>query len=366
MTDGLDIAFFGSSLVSSWWNGAATYYRGIIRGLAGRGHRVTFYEPDAYGRQAHRDIPDPHWATSVVYQPADEAAVRAVVAQAASAHVVVKTSGVGVFDDVLEDAVHGLAEPVTVLWDVDAPATLSRLEGDADDPLRSLLPGYDLVLTYGGGAPVVRRYRDLGAQVVETVYNALDPTTHHPVPAADRFRADLSLLANRLPDREDRIDEFFFRAAALLPERTFLLGGNGWDDKPMPRNVRAVGHVGTADHNAFNCSALSVLNVTRDSMAANGWSPATRVFEAAGAGACLVTDAWDGVEDFLAPGAEVLLASDGIEVAAHLADLTPARAQQIGQAALERVCAEHTYEHRAAQVDALLTSHVQEVRSCAS
>ena len=351
---GLDIAFFGSSLVSSWWNGAATYYRGIIRGLAGLGHRVTFYEPVAYERQEHRDIPDPPWARVVVYEPADEAAVRAVVAQAATADVVVKTSGVGVFDDVLEDAVHGLTSPLTVLWDVDAPATLARVEDDPADPLRALLPGFDAVFTYGGGAPVEQRYLRLGARRVEVVYNALDPSTHHPVDPVAAYEADVSLLANRLPDREDRIDEFFFRAAALLPERRFLLGGNGWEGKAMPGNVRAIGHVGTAEHNAFNCSALSVLNVTRDSMAANGWSPATRVFEAAGAAACLVTDAWDGVADFLEPGAEVLVAADGAEVAHHVAELDPAQAQAQGAAARRRVLAEHTYDHRAAQVDALL------------
>ena len=354
--DGLDIAFFGSSLVSSWWNGAATYYRGIIRGLAGLGHRVTFYEPVAYERQEHRDIPDPPWAQVVVYEPADEATVRAVVAGTASADVVVKTSGVGVFDEVLEDAVHGLASPLKVLWDVDAPATLARMEDDPEDSLRSLLPGFDAVFTYGGGGPVEQRYLCLGARRVEVVYNALDPSTHHPVAPRPGYEADLALLANRLPDREDRIDEFFFRAASLLPERRFLLGGNGWEDKAMPPNVRAVGHVGTADHNAFNCSALSVLNVTRDSMAANGWSPATRVFEAAGAAACLVTDAWDGVADFLEPGAEVLVAGDGSEVADHVAALDPGRARERGAAARRRVLAEHTYDHRAAQVDALLRS----------
>ena len=352
--DGLDVAFFGSSLVSSWWNGAATYYRGIIRGLAGLGHRVTFYEPVAYERQEHRDISDPPWARVVVYEPADEPAVRAVVARAATADVVVKTSGVGVFDDVLEDAVHGLTSPLTVLWDVDAPATLARVEDDPGDPLRALLPGFDAVFTYGGGAPVEQRYLRLGARRVEVVYNALDPSTHHPVDPVAAYEADVSLLANRLPDREDRIDEFFFRAAALLPERRFLLGGNGWEGKAMPGNVRAIGHVGTAEHNAFNCSALSVLNVTRDSMAANGWSPATRVFEAAGAAACLVTDEWDGVADFLEPGAEVLVAADGAEVAHLVAELDPARARAQGAAARRRVLAEHTYDHRAAEVDALL------------
>jgi spore maturation protein CgeB len=241
-----------------------------------------------------------------------------------------------------------------LLWDVDAPATLARLHADHTDPLRALLPRYDRVLCYGGGAPVVNAYRALGARDCTLVYNALDPTTHHPVPVAVEPAADLSLLANRLPDREERIDEFFFRAAALLPDRRFLLGGNGWHDKAMPANVRWVGHVGTEQHNAFNCASTAVLNVTRESMAANGWSPATRVFEAAGAGACLITDAWEGIDEFLEPGREVLVAHDGGEVAALLEDLDPERAFRIGAAARARVLASHTYADRAAQVEALL------------
>ena len=357
MTAGLDIAFFGSSLVSSWWNGAATYYRGIVRGLHDLGHHVTFYEPIAYERQEHRDIDDPEWAEVVVYAADGEGRVRDVVASAAGADVAVKTSGVGVFDDVLEDAVVqlGTTGATTIFWDVDAPATLQRLEDDASDPFRTLLPRYDLVLTYGGGDPVVDRYRRLGARRCVVVYNALDPTTHHPVGADPRFAADLALLANRLPDREERIDEFFLRAASLLPDKTFLLGGNGWDDKPMPPNVRAIGHVGTGDHNAFNCTPSAVLNVTRESMATNGWSPATRVFEAAGAGACLITDDWPGVGEFLEPDREVLVGADGAAVAAHVAALDDLRAAEMGRAAQKRVLAEHTYAHRAEQVHALLS-----------
>jgi spore maturation protein CgeB len=359
-TDGLEIAFFGSSIVSAWWNGAATYYRGIVRNLAELGHRVTFYEPIAYERQEHRDIPDPPWCEVVVYPAESEDQVRATVERAAGADVVVKTSGVGVFDDVLEDAVASVGgeRTVRIFWDVDAPATLARIEGDSEDPFRKLLPRYDLVATYGGGQPVIDRYTALGAAECVTVYNAFDPETHHRVPADERFAADLALLANRLPDREDRIDEFFFRAASLLPDRTFLLGGNGWDGKPMPSNVRAIGHVGTADHNAFNVTPLAVLNVTRDSMAANGWSPATRVFEAAGVGACLLTDAWDGIDDFLEPDAEVLVAADGAAVAEHVAALDAERAREIGERAAARVLADHTYADRARQVDALLRARV--------
>jgi len=344
------IAWFGSSLVSAYWNGAATYYRGLVRALHERGHHVTFLEPDAYERQQHRDLDDPHWAEVVVYDPKrwEEALERA-----RGADVVVKASGVGVVDAELEAGVLELGT-TAIFWDVDAPATLTRLEADEDDALRALVPRYDLVLTYGGGDPVVERYRALGARDCVPVYNALDPETHHPVAPDERFRCDLAFLGNRLPDREERVEEFFLRAAELAPARSFLLGGSGWEDKPLPPNVRTLGHVSTRDHNALNATPLAVLNVSRESMAANGFSPATRVFEAAGAGACLITDAWEGVELFLEPGEEVLVAASGAEVAALLEELDPERARAIGEAARRRVQREHTYARRAAEVERLL------------
>jgi spore maturation protein CgeB len=341
------IAFFGSSLVSSYWNGAATYYRGIVRALHARGHDVAFFEPDAYERQQHRDIADPPWAEVVVYEPGEW---QAALAQARGADVVVKTSGVGVRDAELEAGVLELASPVTVFWDVDAAATLSSL----DERFAALIPEYDLVLTYGGGEPVCARYRAAGARDCVPVYNALDPETHHPVGPVKRYASDLTLVANRLPDREARVDEFFLGAARRLPDHDFLLGGAGWEDKPLPRNTRYLGHVGTSDHNVLNCSATAVLNVTRLDMAANGWSPPTRVFEAAGAGACLITDAWEGIEDFLEPEQEVLVADDGAGVAQHLLELTPERARQIGAAARSRLLEQHTYDRRAELVERVL------------
>jgi len=354
------IAFFGSSLVSAYWNGACTYYRGIVRALAARGHRVTFYEPDAFDRQAHRDIDDPGWAEVVVYGPRDERTVREVVAGAADFDVVAKASGVGLFDAVLEEAVAGLEGPeARIFWDVDAPATLSAMEAEtaeqSESPLRELIPAYDMVFTYGGGRPVVDRYLALGARSCTPVYNALDPETHRPEPPRPELACDLAFLGNRLPDREARVEEFFFRVAKALPSSVLMLGGSGWEDRVAGlANVRHLGHVAPGDHNALNRSALAVLNISRESMAANGWSPATRVFEAAGAGACLVTDEWQGVEEFLAPGEEVLVARDGAEVAELLAALEPERARAIGEAARERVLAEHTYDRRAEQVEAIL------------
>jgi spore maturation protein CgeB len=353
------IAFFGSSLVSAYWNGAATYYRGIVRALHARGFDVTFYEPDAYDRQQHRDIPDPDWARIRVY-PADEDGVHRALDSARDADIIVKTSGVGVFDALLERAVLDVRAPnaTAIFWDVDAPATLDRLEQDPDDPFRALVPQYDLVLTYGGGEPVVRGYTAVGARMCVPIDNALDVSTHHPVAPDPRFDATLGFLGNRLPDREARVEEFFLAAASALPGEAFLLGGNGWQDKPMPPNVRYVGHVYTRDHNAFNCTPRAVLNISRDSMARYGFSPATRVFEAAGAGACLISDAWVGMELFLEPRREVLVADSGDAVAAHVASLDPARARAMGEAARRRVCAEHTYDHRAMQLDALLGARV--------
>lgn len=354
----MKIAFYGSSLLSAYWNGAATYYRGMLRALAGRGYEVVFYEPDAFDRQKHRDIDPPGWARVVVYEATEEAA-RKVIAEAAQADVVVKASGVGVFDDLLLEGVVAAARPraVKLFWDVDAPATLAELRANPDHPSHRILPRLDAVLTYGGGPPVIRAYEAMGARVCRPIYNALDPTTHHPVPKQERFEGDLNFLANRLPDREARVEQFFLDAAARLPERRFLLGGNGWDDKPMPENVRRIGHVGTGDHNAFNTSSLAVLNVARDSMAEVGFSPATRVFEAAGAGGCLITDAWEGIELFLQPDEEVLVARDGREVAEHLQALTPEKAAAIGEAARQRILSEHTYDRRGAEVDALLREY---------
>ena len=358
----MNIAFFGSSLVSAYWNGAATYYRGIIRALHGLGHRVTFYEPNAYDRQAHRDIEDPYWATVVVYDPGpadapSDALWRALEA-ARRADLVIKASGVGVHDALLESAVLELqaSDRLVAFWDVDAPATLDRVGVDPADPFRALIPRYDLILTYGGGEPVIRAYEALGARLCVPIYNAVDPDTHHPVPPDPRFAADLAFLGNRLPDREARVEEFFLAAAAAAPERSFLLAGNGWADKRMPANVRYIGHLPTADHNAFNCTPLAVLNIARESMARYGFSPATRVFEAAGAGACLISDHWEGLDQFLRPGLDVLVARTGLEVAQHLTSLTPEVATAHGQMARARVLQSDTYAHRAAQFELVLNA----------
>jgi hypothetical protein len=233
-------------------------------------------------------------------------------------------------------------------------STLDRLRSCPLDPLLALVSRYDAVLTYGGGAPVVEAYRSLGARECVPIYNALDPATHHPVEPCAAFAADLAFLGNRLPDREARVEELFLRPARELPSARFLLGGSGWDDVARTANVEVLGHVYTEVHNAFNCSPRVVLNVSRESMARYGHSPATRVFEAAGAAACIVTDAWPGLERFLEPGREVLVAHGGDDVVHHVRSLDSERARTIGNAARRRVLAEHTYDRRAVEVETVL------------
>jgi len=352
----MKIFVFGSSITSSYWNGAATYYRGIYKHLAALDHEITFAEPNVYGRQQQRDPGDYSYVKSLVYStPGD---LPRMLEQAQDADLIIKHSGVGADDELLENeiALKAKSDVLRAFWDVDAPATLARVEDDPDDPFRRLIAEYDLVLTYGGGPPVIEHYLRLGAHSCHAIYNALDPETHYPVAPDPDLACDLVLVANRLPDREKRVEHFFLRAAQLAPERRFILGGEGWGGKELPTNVRWIGHVATADHNRVNCSARMVLNLNRDSMANVGFSPPTRVFEAAGSGSCVITDAWEGIEIFFAPDKEILVASSAEEIVRFLRDISPYQAREIGAAMRCRALSSHTYEQRAAAVHNVLAS----------
>ena len=346
----MKIFAIGSSIVSSYWNGAATYYRGCYKYLAQRGHQITFAEPDAYGRQQHRDGGDFSWVESLVYQPGTD--IDAVLAKAAEADIVVKHSGIGVDDAELEHRVlECQPRSVVTYWDVDAPATMERMLANAADPFHDALPRYDAILTYGGGPTVREQCLRFGARAYYSMYNGLDPDTHFPVPADPALRCDVAFLGNRLPDREQRVDELFLRAATLAPQQKFLLGGEGWADKTMPANVRWIGHVPTSEHNRVNCSAGMVLNINRASMANTGFSPPTRVFEVAGAGTCLLCDDWPGIDDCFAPGKEILVVRNAEDVVTALEKYDGAARLRIGSAFRARALRDHTYMQRAAQAE---------------
>ena len=347
------IFVFGSSIASCYWNGAATYYRGIYKHLHALGHELTFAEPDAFGRQQKLDMGTRDYVNLIVYSQHE---IRDLLRLASTADLVIKHSGVGRDDELLEENVLGCRSENTrvAFWDVDAPATLARVESNRSDPFRALIPQYDLIFTYGGGDAVVMHYMRLGARNCHPIYNGLDPTAHHPVAPEESLRCDLLFVGNRLPDRERRAEEFLLRAAELAPSHTFILGGEGWAGKPLPSNVRWIGHVSTDDHNRLNSSARMVLNVNRESMADVGFSPPTRIFEAAGAAACVITDVWQGIGEFFAPGKEILIASRAEDVVSYLTSIDAQQRASIGEAMRRRALREHTYEQRAAQVHGVL------------
>lgn len=345
----MNLFVFGSSIVSSYWNGAATYYRGIYKYLARRGHHITFAEPDAYGRQQHRDHEDYSYVESIIYRPAE---VARILKSAAEADVVIKHSGVGVDDQLLEAEVLRLNSRAEIIfWDVDAPATIGRIEADERDPFRVQIRQYDAILTYGGGPGIRDAYHRFGARAYSSIYNGLDPETHHPVAPDPDFSCDVAFLGNRLPDRESRVEELFLRAAALAPDKRFLLGGEGWGDKAVPSNVRRIGHVPTHDHNRVNCSAEMVLNINRSSMASFGFSPPTRIFEVAGAGTCMACDDWPGIEDCFRPDEEILIVRTARDIVDALHRHTPEQRKRIGEAFHSRALRDHTYARRAEQVE---------------
>jgi spore maturation protein CgeB len=319
LSSGLDVVFFGSDAVDD----DAAYHHGILGALAERGHRVA----------VHR---------------ADPAVMLAAVPRAADADVILKASGEGVLDAMLDGAVLGQRRPGQriMYWDAHAHATLRRLDGDPSR-YRAKIPRFDLVFTSSGGDTVVRGYEAIGARRCVPLHVALDPDAQPPATPTPAFAAALSLLASPGPGGDvAHVDAFFFAAARALPERRFVLGGSGWDAASLPFGVRWAGEVGPAARAAFHASAGVVLHLGRE-----GDGPEARLLEAACAGACVISDAWEGLDRFLTPGREVLVARDGQDVARLLRALGPGEARAIGQAARRRVLAEHTYARRAAVLE---------------
>jgi spore maturation protein CgeB len=344
------IFVFGASILTSYWNGAATYYRGIYKYLARRGHQITFASPDAFEREQHHDEGDFSYVNAVVYQPTSD--IDVMLELASEADVVIKHSGLGADDDLLERRVLELQpHSAVVFWDVDAPATLGRIQANKWDPFHVAIPRYDAILTYGGGPKARQGYLDAGARAYYSIYNGLDPETHHPVPPDPSLVCDVAFLGNRLPDREARVEELFLHAAELASDKEFLLGGEGWADKPMPPNVRWIGHVSTEHHNRLNCSAGMVMNINRKSMADYGFSPPTRVFEVSGAGTCMLCDDWPGIDDCFEPDEEILVIRTAEDVVKAIKQHDLEARRRIGNAFHARALRDHTYEQRALQAE---------------
>lgn len=349
----MKIVIWGLTVSSSWGNGHATLWRGLIRALIAGGHHVTFVERDTPWYRDHRDLTELTGGRLLLY--ADWADVLAAKADLLDADALIVTS-------YCPDAVAAtrLIEAsgggVRVFYDLDTPVTLARVAaGDLVDYLPPEgLGGFDLVLSYTGG-PALDALRDrLGARHVRALYGHVDPVAHRPVAAQDLFRGDLSYLGTFAADRQPMVERLFCRPAARAPDRIFVLGGPGYGaDFPWQANIRFMDHVGPADHPAFFCSSRLTLNVTRADMAAMGWCPSGRLFEAAACGVPIVSDVWDGLDRFFAPGEEILPASDVDDVLAALG-LSDGELRRVAAAARDRVLAAHSSAARARELIALI------------
>ncbi len=342
----MNIVVFGLTLSSSWGNGHATLWRGLAKALIRRGHAFTFFEHDTPYYRQNRDLHALPGGTLLFYAdwPAIAAEARRSVAQA---DVAIVTSYCPHAREAERLVLDGGA--TRVFYDLDTPVTLSRLgEGSRPDYVGpDGFSGYDLVLSYTGGRALTDLRDRLGARRVAPLYGHVDPSAHRPADPTSRFSADLSYLGTYAPDRQDALERLFVEPARRLPRRKFLIGGAQYpDDFPWTSNIFFVRHLPPAEHPAFFSSGRLTLNVTRAAMAAMGWCPSGRLFEAAACGSAILTDRWAGLEAFFDPGSELIAARTPDDVAAAL-DLTDGELRRIGDAARARALAEHTSDRRA-------------------
>lgn len=350
----MKIVVFGLTISSSWGNGHATLWRGLCRALARKGHRVVFFEHDAPYYAMNRDLFEVPGGELALY--AEWAGVRARAArEVADADVAMVTS---YCPDGLEATDLVLAAPraTRVFYDLDTPVTLSRLK--AGEAIGYVGPkglcGFDLVLSYTGGAALDELKGRLGARRVAPLYGHVDPDVHRPAERVERFVSDLSYLGTYAEDRQAALEALFIEPALRRPGRRFLIGGAQYpQDFPWTKNIFFVRHLPPPEHPAFFSSSRLTLNVTRRAMAEMGWCPSGRLFEAAACGAAILSDSWDGLDAFFTPGREILVARTTQEAVAAI-DLTEAELRRIAKAARERTLAEHTSDSRVEALEAVL------------
>jgi len=345
---------FGLTVSSSWGNGHATIWRGLCRALARRGHQVTFFERDVPYYAAHRDLQSTDSYQLILYSgwKEIEACAREAVAAADSAIVTSYCPDALAAADLILDS----SAPVRVFYDLDTPVTLERLrtEGSVDYLPACGLEPFDLVLSYAGGRALDELRQHLGARRVAALYGSVDPEVHKPVASDANYHSDLSYLGTYAADRQPALQQLFLEPARRSPEKQFLVGGALYpQDFPWSDNVSFVSHVPPPQHPAFYSSSKLTLSVTRAAMAEMGHCPSGRLFEAAACETPVLSDAWDGLEEFFEPGREILVASSASDVVEFLA-LSPEELRSIGCAARQRVLAEHTADHRSQQLLKLL------------
>ncbi|MBV9008801.1 MAG: glycosyltransferase [Verrucomicrobia bacterium] len=349
----MKIVIFGLTISSSWGNGHATIWRGLLRETIARGHDITFFERDVPYYAAHRDLHELAGGTLVLY---DEWDPYSASASMRDADVAIVTSYCP--DGMAASELVCASAALRVFYDLDTPVTLARLA--AGESLNYIpengLADFDLALSFTGGGALTALQQKLGARAAAALYGSVDPAVHHPVSTREEFRSELSYLGTFAADRQDTLHELFIKPARELPQRRFVIGGAQYPPEfPWTPNIFFLQHLAPAQHPAFFCSSRLTLNVTRASMREMGWCPSGRLFEAAACGTPLISDWWEGLDEFFAPGEEILIAQNSGDVIAAL-ERNEAELRQIAAAARDRVLAQHTAAHRATEFEQLLTS----------
>jgi spore maturation protein CgeB len=348
------LVIFGLAVSSAWGNGHATLWRGLIRALAARGCHVTFFEHDVPYYAENRDLWSLPGGELVLYADWAEARPRAARAlEGADAAIVTSFCPHGVAASRL---IAESARPLSVFYDLDTPVTLDLLATGAGSTAIGPegLAAYDLVLSYTGGAALQALRDRLGARRVAPLYGHVDAELYRPGEPRPEFAADLSYIGTYAEDRQAALARLLVEPARRRPDGRFLIAGAQYPQHfPWAANIWFVRHIAPAAHPAFYASSRLTLNVTRRAMAAMGWCPSGRLFEAAACGAVLISDAWEGLDAFFEPGREILVAHTTDDVLAAL-DRAPEDLAAIGRRARERVLAEHTSDRRAATLLAAL------------
>jgi spore maturation protein CgeB len=351
----MKLVIFGLTLSSSWGNGHATLWRGLCRALLRRGHRVVFYERDVPYYAEHRDLSElPDGGRLHLYRDWDETR-GAAEHDLGDADVAMVTSycpdGVAASELVLSSRARRRC-----FYDLDTPVTLARLAaGENVDYIGPRgLGDFDLVLSYTGGAALEALKSRLGARCTAPLYGSVDPEAHRPEPAQAQYRADLSYLGTYAEDRQSALQALFIEPARRLSERRFVIGGTQYPAAfPWTSNIHFVRHLPPREHPAFFSSARLTLNITRKSMAAMGFCPSGRMFEAAACGAPMVSDWWSGLDGFFEPGIEIVVAHNTEDAIAAI-EMSDAERAAVARRARERTLEEHTAERRVSTLIALI------------
>jgi spore maturation protein CgeB len=347
----MKLVIFGLTISSSWGNGHATIWRGLCKALIRRKHDVVFFERDVPYYAAHRDLEEIRGGKLILYRDWREIASEAQ-RHLAEGDVGMVTSycpdGIAASDLVLSSSARA-----KVFYDLDTPITLEHLRNGQE--LSYVGPrgfrDFDLVLSYTGGSSLRALQDELGAPRAVPIYGSVDPETHFSVPAVDNYRADLSYLGTYAQDRQTKLEQLFIEPARRLSEQRFVIGGAQYpQDFPWAGNIFFVWHLPPAEHPAFFCSSRLTLNITRQAMADTGYCPSGRLFEAAACGTPILSDWWEGLDEFFRPGKEILVARSTDDVIRAL-PLPADEVKKIADAARQRVLAEHTAENRAIDLE---------------